>query len=59
MKKVWMLFAAVVAMVFVVSCNEDTDREENEQLTIEVQNLDKSSTGKDGGSSTGDKGGNG
>lgn len=56
MKKWFFLTVIALGLLSTVSCEADS-QEENDNLAIQIEKMDTKATGKDGGSSTGDKDG--
>lgn len=58
MKKWIFLTVIALGLICIVSCGKDA-QQENDNLAIQIKKMDTKATGKDGGSSTGDKNGDG
>lgn len=57
MKKVTLILVIALGTLFNLSCNETEEIKENDQIAADISNLDTDATGKEGGSSTGDRDG--
>ncbi|WP_156102280.1 hypothetical protein [Muricauda sp. MAR_2010_75] len=57
MKKLIFVIVFAFGLTMLTSC--EADNQENDNLAVEIKKMDNQATGKDGGSSTGDKDGDG